>query len=283
LRPRPLTADARAALLAHPWHGNVRELANAMERTPGLTDRPAVTAEALGLARPAPEGGQVDRLAERRAIAQAEAEIERGHLLEALRTERWNLTRAADRLGLPRNTLRYRMEKHGLLTGRGARSPSPAPPTPAPIAPRSAAPSDPPAADGDLRRLVFLQVRLDPPGTSPESRRLMESLMHKLQGFGGALDELTPLSVLAVFGVEPLEDAPRRAALAALAVRQLVARVQEDGRGPAAMLGLHTERQRLGPGAPPGGGAAGAARPPAAGGAWARGRARPAEGRAAAR
>ena len=246
---RPLTADARAALMAHPWPGNVRELANAMERVALLTDVPAVTAEVLGLARPAPAGGLVDGLAERRAIAQAEAENERAHLVDALRTERWNLTRAADRLGLPRNTLRYRMEKHGLLAARGgARAQAAAPPTSAAIVSLSAG-ADQPAPEGELRRLAFLQIRLDPSAAPPESRRLMESLMHKLRGFGGALGELRLSTVLAVFGVEPIEDAPRRAALAALAVRQLVARVQEDGRGPAAMLGLHTERLRLGPGA----------------------------------
>jgi DNA-binding NtrC family response regulator/tetratricopeptide (TPR) repeat protein len=251
LPPRPLTPDARAALMAHPWHGNVRELANAMERIALLTDVSAVTAEALGLARPAPDSGPVDGLAERRAIAQAEAEIEREHLLEALRTERWNLTRAADRLGIPRNTLRYRMEKHGLLAGRAARTQAPVLPTPAAAVSVSVTRVDPPALEGDLRRLVFLQARLEPSAASPESRRLMESLIHKLRGFGGALGELTPISVLAIFGIEPLEDAPRRAALAALAVRQLVARSQEKGRGPAAMLGLHTERRWLGLAAQP--------------------------------
>ena len=246
LPPRPLTADARAALMNHRWPGNVRELANAMERVALLTDVPAITAEALGLARPTPADGPVDGWAERRAIAKAEAELERAHLVEALRTERWNLTRAADRLGLPRNTLRYRMEKHGLLAPRsGAR---PRSEVLAPVASPVDAPAAeaaPPAPDGALQRVAFLQVRLDFATASPESRRLMESLMHKLRGFGGTLDELTPSSVLAIFGVEPLEDAPRRAALAALAVRQLVARLQEAGKGSAAMLALHSARERI--------------------------------------
>jgi DNA-binding NtrC family response regulator/tetratricopeptide (TPR) repeat protein len=248
LPSRPLTPDARAAIMAHPWPGNVRELANAMERVALLTDLPAVTAQALGLARPPSDSALVDGLAERRAIAQAEAEIERAHLVDALRTERWNLTRAAGRLGLPRNTLRYRMEKHGLLTTRGRVRPHAAAPSPAASVSLPAA-AETPAPDGDLRRVVFLQIRLEPAVASPESRRLLESLMHKLQGFGGALHELTPNSVLAVFGVEPLEDGPRRAALAALAVRHVVNRFQVDGRGRSAMVGLHTERQRLATGA----------------------------------
>jgi tetratricopeptide (TPR) repeat protein len=240
---RPLSADARAALLAHPWPGNVRELANAMERVALLTDVPTVTAEALGLAPPAPEGGSADGLAERKAIAQAEAEIERAQLVDALRAERWNLTRAASRLGLARNTMRYRMQKHGLIATRGGAQ-ARAAGSPPRVSPPAAAP-EPAAPEGDLRRLAFLQVRLHPPAASAESRRLMESLMLKVRGFGGELDEVAATSALAVFGVEPLEDPVRRAALAALAVRQLATRFQEDGRGPAVMLGLHTDRQRM--------------------------------------
>ena len=47
-------------------------------------------------------------------------------LLAALREARWNIARAAARLGIPRNTLRYRMEKHGLGSG----TPAPRPPDP---------------------------------------------------------------------------------------------------------------------------------------------------------
>jgi DNA-binding NtrC family response regulator/tetratricopeptide (TPR) repeat protein len=257
LPPRPLTADARAALMNHRWPGNVRELANLMERVALLTDVPAITAEVLGLARPPVVGGPVDAWAERRAIARAEAELERDHLVEALRTERWNLSRAADRLGLPRNTLRYRMEKHGLLAPKSGGRPRSEAPTPMAPAADALAVAAAPVSEGAPQRVAFLQVRLDVSAASPESRRLMESLMHKLQGFGGTLDDLTPSSVLAVFGVEPLEDAPRWAALAALSVRQLVARRQSS----AAMLGLHTALQRIGPTTAPADGAPDAARP----------------------
>ena len=44
----------------------------------------------------------------------AEAESERRVLLDVLRATGWNFTRAAGRLGLPRNTLRYRVERLGL-------------------------------------------------------------------------------------------------------------------------------------------------------------------------
>ena len=49
------------------------------------------------------------------------ASLERARIEEALRADGWNISRAAARLGLPRNTLRYRMERHGLTeSGEGA-------------------------------------------------------------------------------------------------------------------------------------------------------------------
>jgi two-component system nitrogen regulation response regulator GlnG len=45
-----LTADAQAALVQHHWPGNVRELRRMVERAARLTDAPAISAEALGLA-----------------------------------------------------------------------------------------------------------------------------------------------------------------------------------------------------------------------------------------
>ena len=49
LGPKTLTPDARAALLAYAWPGNIRELANLMERVALLTEAPLVTTDALGL------------------------------------------------------------------------------------------------------------------------------------------------------------------------------------------------------------------------------------------
>jgi len=40
--------------------------------------------------------------------------IERQALLQALRSNGWNVSRAARALGISRDTLRYRIEKHGL-------------------------------------------------------------------------------------------------------------------------------------------------------------------------
>jgi transcriptional regulator of acetoin/glycerol metabolism len=41
-------------------------------------------------------------------------EVERDLIVQALEACGWNVTKAAQRLGISRDTLRYRMEKHGL-------------------------------------------------------------------------------------------------------------------------------------------------------------------------
>lgn len=153
LPPKTLVSDARAALLAYPWPGNIRELAKVMERVALLSDATEVTAEILGLSGPAPavDGAPVEApvmVPLEEAVGSAEQE----HLLEALRQTNWNISRAAARLGISRNTLRYRIEKYGLRPGASPRPRQPAPPArlakrseaaPAPAIPTAASPPIP--------------------------------------------------------------------------------------------------------------------------------------------
>ena len=94
----------------------MRELANVIERVALLSD--GIDGDG-GDARRSPHRGPGPAPAasgaeERRAALEAEAEAERSRVLEALRAVTWNISRAAARLGIPRTTLRYRMEKLGL-------------------------------------------------------------------------------------------------------------------------------------------------------------------------
>jgi DNA-binding NtrC family response regulator/tetratricopeptide (TPR) repeat protein len=236
LPPVTLTSDARAALLAHAWPGNVRELANVLERAALLADGSTLAAAQLGLPAPPPAGVVPEPPAEDRAV-----EAERDVLLEVLRATGWNFTRAAARLGLPRNTLRYRVERLGL-----------APETPAPRrrggrppAPRPAEPALRPAG-GDsaigARRVTLLQARVSPTtGAVGEHGRVLEESAAKIRSFDGRIEALGPADLVAAFGVEPDEDAPRRAAYAALAVRTQAARARgAAGVAPAVTVALHT-------------------------------------------
>ncbi len=111
-----LSADARAALLAYPWPGNVREVRNMMERLAITSRRAEILAEDLpeelrgAAARPTSswplptEGLSLEAL---------EADIARSLITQALERTAGNVSQAAKLLGLPRGTLRHRMESLG--------------------------------------------------------------------------------------------------------------------------------------------------------------------------
>jgi DNA-binding NtrC family response regulator/predicted ATPase len=213
LSRKTLADDARRALQAHSWPGNVRELANTMERVALLSEAPVVTRAMLELPTSVPperlsEATDDETPARSRAVAGI---AERDQLLEALDATAWNLSQAAARLQLPRNTLRYRMERHGL------REPPPS------RRPREPAPS----AVVARRRVAFLRVAVVS-RTEARGRAAMDVAVEKIQTFGGRVEEDTPTAVVGAFGLEPVEDAPRRAALAAIAARKAVARHERD-------------------------------------------------------
>ncbi len=238
LPPRALTEDAQAALLAHAWPGNVRELANVLERAALLSDETALTAAELGL--PAASVAEAGRSTAAASPEDVEAEGERRVLLEVLETTGWNFTRAAARLGLPRNTLRYRAERLGLVPEgaerrRGGRPPA----TPRPVEP--APPAVPAEAVRQTRRVTLLQARLSPAAAGGWAHRAIEESTGKVRGFGGRIEATGPDALLATFGLEPDEDAPRRAAYAALAVRTLAARASRETGAAAVTVALHTD------------------------------------------
>jgi hypothetical protein len=166
-------------------------------------------------------------------IVQAVARLERQHLLEALAGAGDNVTRAAQQLGLTRNTLRYRLRKHGIPRGRSDPAPATAPaPPPRPTA----------APRWERRRVVFLRVTLAPAPDEAEPRpqALLEEAREKIGLFGGALDGLSPAGLTAVFGLDLPEDAARRAAHAALAIRKLGVRARAmDATLPTMSVALH--------------------------------------------
>jgi DNA-binding NtrC family response regulator len=118
-----LSAAAQQALVAYPWPGNVRELAHVVERAalthPGQVLEPAdlglggASGALVGIP---PDGAvQVDFA---RGAIDLEA-VERGLIEKALAHTGWNRARAAQLLGLTKETLRYRVEKYRLTPPPG--------------------------------------------------------------------------------------------------------------------------------------------------------------------
>jgi DNA-binding NtrC family response regulator/tetratricopeptide (TPR) repeat protein len=244
LSEKTLAADARAALRAHDWPGNVRDLLNAMERVALLGDAPVVTADALGL----PPGGEPradapstgDRPVSLEEVVDS---VERRHLLDTLRELRWNVTRAAARLGISRDTLRYRIAKYRLRESDAAparRSRPPPEGSRGPGAPAVARlePPAPATVRWEERRVTLLRAVLAvPAATDPRlyPSRALELIVEKVQSFGGRVEEASPTGLVAAFGLEPVEDAPRRAAHAAMAIQKAVERVRGGDAGSLAV------------------------------------------------
>jgi DNA-binding NtrC family response regulator/tetratricopeptide (TPR) repeat protein len=240
---KTLTPEARAAVRTFAWPGNVRQLANTMERAAMFTDTPTVTPDALGLtasspkpgaASPAPSGPPPGA-----ALEDAMGDVERARLLDALEACGGNITRAAERLGLARNTLRYRLDRHGLALEpdsprrRGGRPPGQPPRPGAAVTPGDRTVTTPATSPpiAEPRRLTLLQVGLISARAEPHSSemtRALEGVMDKVRGFGGWVDSVGLTSVVAVFGLDPVEDASRHAVHAAVAIRRASARARRD-------------------------------------------------------
>jgi two-component system, NtrC family, response regulator AtoC len=113
LPTKMLTADAKAAMLSHSWPGNVRELINVIERVVLMSDERIITADRLELS-PCLQPNGSPPLASQETPARLRRSgriVDRGRLVEVLGEADWNLSLAAARLAVPRNTLRYWMVK----------------------------------------------------------------------------------------------------------------------------------------------------------------------------
>ena len=106
-------------LEAYPWPGNVRELRNAIERAvvlePGGVLLPEHFPPRVQEGAP-PAGGGVGGEAAGPVgdVREQIAEVERAAIVAALDASGGNQTRAAQKLGLSRRALIYKMEKYGL-------------------------------------------------------------------------------------------------------------------------------------------------------------------------
>ncbi len=130
LSPKTIDEGAIARLKAHGWPGNVRELENLMRRIAALYAEPTITARIVERElEPVAASGEgevtLDRLVEQAVSADLSTgrndlydrlleSIERPLIRTVLNATRGNQVKAAERLGLNRNTLRKKIVALGL-------------------------------------------------------------------------------------------------------------------------------------------------------------------------
>ncbi len=139
--PKRLTDDAVALLKAYSWPGNVRELENAIKRAVILSNDPLLTAQDFGGLIPAKELQQsgtqdtsledlvdlklrscmngIEGLDKGDIHAMVLEQVERPLIRLVLEKCRWNQVKAADVLGINRNTLRKKISELNIEMKRG--------------------------------------------------------------------------------------------------------------------------------------------------------------------
>jgi two-component system, NtrC family, response regulator AtoC len=113
------TAEALRALVGYPWPGNVRELENAVMRAVAVAAGPSVTERDLP-----PEvrerqagvlpGGAAAQLPYREALDLARDRFSREYLTALLKDFEGNVTRAAERAGIERESLHRLLKRYGI-------------------------------------------------------------------------------------------------------------------------------------------------------------------------
>jgi DNA-binding NtrC family response regulator len=129
---RRIDAGAREALRSYPWPGNVRELSHVIERAVLWSRDANLNVDHLSIASPtamgsdpkgqAPAEPTLPRITDGTTPAGTQdgmdlTQLERTTIERAMREAGGNQTRAAQRLGISRDTLRYRLKKFGMQGG----------------------------------------------------------------------------------------------------------------------------------------------------------------------
>ncbi len=112
------SASSEVAIAAHGWPGNVRELRNVIEQAVLLSDGVQIAPDELFLPNPAHRDADASP-GQSAAAGSTLDQVERDMLVKALADCAGNVSKAARVLGISRDTLRYRIDKHGLNGGRG--------------------------------------------------------------------------------------------------------------------------------------------------------------------
>ncbi|HYB40855.1 MAG TPA: AAA family ATPase [Candidatus Methylomirabilis sp.] len=255
LPPKRLSPSTHARLEQHPWPDNARGLRNMIENAVIFTPGPVIGTDNL-------EIGSL-----------SDGEERREHYVNVLEQTSWNISRAAQLLGISRPTLRARIARWKLQELRALRQRSePTAPARDPeiTAPNRIAetglesrgeaapdlgdarePSGAPAAPGadprdatrERRWLGFLRFSLTGPDADDvmvSARPYLDIALEKVQQFGAHVVALSSTGLDAAFGLDAAEGSVQRAGFAALAIQVATVRARQDWAGaPDWTIALH--------------------------------------------
>ncbi|MCI1575263.1 MAG: sigma 54-interacting transcriptional regulator [Weizmannia coagulans] len=115
LPEKRISSEAVAAMMAYGWKGNVRELANTVERLVTLADGPEISRgdlpEAIHEVQPAKDIYAESLISRAREAGEAQ---EKALIIRALKNAGGNKTKAAELLGIHRTTLYQKIKKYNL-------------------------------------------------------------------------------------------------------------------------------------------------------------------------
>jgi two-component system, NtrC family, response regulator AtoC len=114
-----LSSQAKEQLMKYSWPGNIRELKNIMERVVILNHDETIEEHHLHFLNKREE--QHEKLMEQDPLLDRDFSLEKylekieiRFIVEALKLEKWNITRAAEKLGISRYALQRRIEKYNI-------------------------------------------------------------------------------------------------------------------------------------------------------------------------
>jgi len=107
-----ITPEALRILRQYHWPGNIRELENLIERLIAVTEQDIITDYDIPVEyKASPHRFSKDGMTMKDALKAAVESFERAFIMQVLEDERWHQQKAAERLGIHRKTLEYKMRR----------------------------------------------------------------------------------------------------------------------------------------------------------------------------
>jgi len=110
-RPKKITADGLAMIVAYEWPGNIRELRNVIERLVIMTPSNTITAKNIIIGGPA----RSDYFAFQ-TLREARDSFEKDFIIKKLEENSWNISKTADILDIERSNLHRKIKAYDIKT-----------------------------------------------------------------------------------------------------------------------------------------------------------------------